>query len=95
MDYQILTGKTQVADDAIPETMKIPEPTKRQIRAVRYYFGWKQTDAADHLDVALSTIVDLERGARNPHPATFAKIGLAMLRLGVKFNDDGSVVLPP
>lgn len=72
----------------------IPQPTARQVMAVRGYFQWNQAEAASHLDVGRSTLTDIERGARKPQFATVAKIGMAMLRLGIKI-ENGNLVLPP
>lgn len=72
----------------------IPEPTPDQIRAVRYYFNWVQEEAAPKFDIGYTTLVDLERGARTPTSVTRAKIGLAMLKLGINFDNAGNVLLP-
>lgn len=81
----------------LPETTIpfIPTPTRRQVIAVRYYLGLTQKEASAKLDVGHSTLVDLERLARDPHEATRAKIGLAMIRLGIQFDSNGNLVLPP
>lgn len=77
------------------EIPKIPEPSSRQIMAIRGYFGWTQTEAAKELAVGKDTLVNMERGNREPHSATLARMGIQLMKLGVVFRDDGSIVLPP
>lgn len=86
-----MSEENQIIPQNIPD---IPLPTVAQIRAVRNYFGWNQTEAAGRFDVGPNTLMDMERGARDPQTTTRHKIGLAMMRLGIRF-DAGAVILPP
>lgn len=75
--------------------MSIPMPTPAQIRAARNFFGWTQEEAAPRFDIGQSTLVDLERGHRDPNSVTRGKIGISLLQLGILFTDEGNMILPP
>jgi DNA-binding XRE family transcriptional regulator len=72
----------------------LPRPTPEQIRAARNYFGWNQDQAAEKFEVGRTTLSDLERGDRKPWGATQEKIGVALLRHGIRF-DGADMILPP
>lgn len=53
--------------------------------------GWSRKQLAGSADVAERTLVDFERGARQPHPRTIAAIRAAIEAAGIEFlADDGS-----
>ena len=56
-------------------------PPLRQLRRLK---GWTQQELADAAGLALDTISDLERGAREPRPHTMRRIAQA---LGVRIQD--------
>jgi transcriptional regulator with XRE-family HTH domain len=58
-----------------------PVPALRHLRRLK---GWTQQELADAAGVALDTISDLERGAREPRPHTMRRIAQA---LGVRIQD--------
>ena len=54
-----------------------------QCRAARALLGWSREELASAADVGLRTIVDFERGARDPHQATLAALERAFEIAGV------------
>ena len=77
-------------------TIQKLEPTGAQVRAARAYLGYTQAEMAERLDAAyLKTLRDFEGGKRETSSATRQVIGLALLRLGIRFDDAGNMILPP
>lgn len=72
----------------------IPEPTARQVKAARVYFGWTQPEGAKQLGIAMSTLCSLETGARPSQKTTFRTIGAALVANGVAFDAAGNMILP-
>lgn len=69
--------------------------TAAQCRAARALIDWSRDDLADGSRVALRTIVDFERGAREPRETTKAALRAALEAAGVIFiapNGDGAGV---
>lgn len=63
-----------------------------QCRAARALLNWSRKDLADVAKVAERTIVDFERGAREPYERTLRDIREALEGAGVVFieqNGDG------
>jgi len=63
-----------------------------QCRAARALLNWSRKDLADAAKVAERTIVDFERGAREPYERTLRDIREALEGAGVVFiaqNGDG------
>jgi transcriptional regulator with XRE-family HTH domain len=63
-----------------------------QCRAARALIGWSRNQLAEASTVALRTIVDFERGARDPRAGTRLEIQRALENEGVIFlfeNGDG------
>ena len=56
-------------------------------RAARALLDWSRETLAQRSKVALRTIVDFERGARNPRDATFDAIRTALEAAGVEFTN--------
>ncbi|MGO8738784.1 helix-turn-helix domain-containing protein [Rhodoblastus sp.] len=56
-----------------------------QSRAARALIGWSRETLAKAANVSLRTIVDFERGAREPHAATLAALRRALEAAGVEF----------
>lgn len=82
-------------DDIMSKALaNVPRPSAAQVRAIRNFFGWNQAEAASQFDVGRSTLIDYERESRTVLDTSIAKIGLAMQRLGVKFDGD-KIILPP
>ena len=66
--------------------------TAAQCRAARALIEWSRESLAEASHVALRTIVDFERGAREPRDATLAALRRALEAAGVIFiegNGDG------
>lgn len=59
--------------------------TAAQCRAARALIDWSRDGLADGSKVALRTIVDFERGAREPREATKAALRAALENAGVEF----------
>lgn len=59
--------------------------TSAQCRAARALIDWSRDQLATHSKVALRTIVDFERGAREPRLVTLDAIQLALESAGVIF----------
>lgn len=78
--------------DSIPKKL---EPSRNQVRAARAFFGMTQANWAKLIGIYQSTLLDYENGNRKPGPGTAERIGLGMTRLGVRFDDDGNMILPP
>lgn len=57
----------------------------QQSRAARALLDWSRKELAAHADVGERTIIDFERGARSPIPATLAAIQRALEAAGVEF----------
>jgi hypothetical protein len=61
--------------------------TSAQCRAARALIEWSRESLADGSHVALRTIVDFERGAREPRDATLAALRIALEDGGVEFTN--------
>ena len=61
--------------------------TSAQCRAARALIEWSRESLADASHVALRTIVDFERGAREPRDATLAALRIALEDGGVEFTN--------
>ncbi|KAB2700318.1 helix-turn-helix transcriptional regulator [Ochrobactrum sp. Kaboul] len=61
--------------------------TPAQCRAARALIEWSRDDLASACAVALRTIVDFERGAREPRRVTLQAIRAALEAAGVIFID--------
>ena len=68
--------------------------TKEICRAARVGVGWTRGELAKEAGLAERTIVDFERGAREPHHHNKAAIRAALERGGVRFTEDGCICLP-
>jgi transcriptional regulator with XRE-family HTH domain len=58
-----------------------------QSKGARAILGWSRRDLADAAKVAVGTIVDFERGARQPYNRTLVDIRRALEDAGVIFID--------
>ncbi len=56
-----------------------------QSKAARALIDWSREDLAEASKVSVRTVVDFERGARRPIPATLAAIRAALESAGVEF----------
>ena len=65
--------------------------TPRQIRAARALLDWSQQDLAREARVALSTVADFERAARQPITNNLAAMRNALERAGLLFERGGVV----
>jgi DNA-binding XRE family transcriptional regulator len=66
--------------------------TRAQCRAARAGLEWRREDLADLAGLAVRTITDFERGARDPHDKR--AIRSAFEAAGVRFTKDGCICLP-
>lgn len=62
--------------------------TPPQCRAARALLDWSREQLAEASKVSLRTIVDFERGARQPREVTIDALRTAMERSGVLFIAD-------
>jgi transcriptional regulator with XRE-family HTH domain len=60
-----------------------------QIRGARGLLGWSQSYLADGINIHRSTLVDLESGKREPHPATLAVLMNELAAAGIVFTERG------
>jgi transcriptional regulator with XRE-family HTH domain len=60
-----------------------------QIRAARALLGWSQAYLAQGIGVSRPTIIDLEAGKREPHPATLAVLMNELAAAGIMFTERG------
>lgn len=61
--------------------------TPEQCRAARALIDWSRDQLAESAKVAKRTIVDFERGARNPQQSTLTVLRTALESAGVLFID--------
>ncbi|MFL9824113.1 helix-turn-helix domain-containing protein [Rhodoplanes sp. SY1] len=61
--------------------------TAAQCRAARALIEWSRDDLAAASAVAIRTVVDFERGAREPRAATLQALRAALEAAGVDFID--------
>lgn len=61
--------------------------TKEQCKGARAMLGWSRRQLAEAADVAERTLVDFERGERQPYRRTLADIRAALEKGGVEFID--------
>ena len=61
--------------------------TPEQCRAARALLGWSRQSLAEAAKVAERTLVDFERGARQPRERTIADIRRTLEEAGVAFID--------
>src|ERR1700735_4884409 len=62
--------------------------TPATCRAARALLDWSRETLAKASHVGLRTLVDFERGAREPHYATLEALRRALEAAGVQFRDD-------
>jgi DNA-binding XRE family transcriptional regulator len=62
--------------------------SKEQCRAGRALLNWSRKELALIADIAERTLVDFERGARNPHTQTLTAIRVAMEENGILFIEE-------
>ncbi len=58
-----------------------------QCKAARALIGWSRRALSETSQVAERTLIDFERGARNPHKRTLFDIRRALEEAGVDFID--------
>jgi transcriptional regulator with XRE-family HTH domain len=63
--------------------MKLIAP--EQCRAARAMLGWSREDLARKSTVGYRTLVDFERGARQPYPRTIRDLQEALQTAGIEF----------
>lgn len=68
--------------------------TRAQCRAARAGLEWRREDLAEKAGVAVRTITDFERGARDPHENNKRAMRAAFEAAGVKFTAEGCICLP-
>jgi transcriptional regulator with XRE-family HTH domain len=68
--------------------------SKEACRAARVGIGWSREELARAAGLGERTIIDFERGARDPHVNNKAAIKAALERGGVRFTEDGCICLP-
>jgi len=61
-----------------------------QCRAARALLNWSQAELSEKASVSKQTLVDFERGARQPYPRTLADIRSALEAAGVEFTNGDS-----
>ena len=66
--------------------------TPATCRAARALLDWSRETLAEASHVGLRTLVDFERGAREPHYATQEALRRALEAAGVQFRDDAAGV---
>jgi transcriptional regulator with XRE-family HTH domain len=66
--------------------------TPATCRAARALLDWSRETLAKASHVGLRTLVDFERGAREPHYATLEALRRALEAAGVQFRDDAAGV---
>ena len=62
--------------------------TRDQCRAARALVQLSQVDLADAAGISKQTLIDFERGARNPHKNNLSAIRTALEKAGVEFIDE-------
>ncbi len=62
--------------------------TREQCRGARGLLGWKQSRLARQAGVALSTVIDFERGTRKTYATTLDRIRQALAEAGIVFVSD-------
>ena len=63
-----------------------------QCRAARAMLGWSRKQLASEAEVAVGTVIDFERGARQPYKRTLSDLRRAFECSGIIFleaNEDG------
>ena len=68
--------------------------TASQCKAAQALIGWSRKQLAQSALIAERTLVDFERGARNPLDRTLLDIRRALENAGVVFIDEGSELGP-
>ena len=68
--------------------------TKEMCRAARVGLGWSRNQLAREAGIGERTLIDFERGARDPHGNNKLALRKALQRGGVRFTDDGCICLP-
>ena len=58
-----------------------------QCRGARAMLGWSRDKLASAAEVAVGTVVDFERGARQPYKRTLSDIRRALENAGIIFID--------
>ena len=74
--------------NVVEKSLILPE----QCRAARAMLGWSRDRLASEAEVAVGTVIDFERGARQPYKRTLLDLRRAFEGSGVVFleaNQDG------
>lgn len=69
--------------------------TKEVCRAARVGIGWSRCELAKEAGLSERTVIDFERGARDPHDNNKRALQAALERGGVRFPGDNCLCLPP
>lgn len=68
--------------------------SKEICRAARVGIGWSREKLAQEAGLGERTVIDFERGAREPHENNKAAIRAALERGGVRFTAENCICLP-
>lgn len=79
----------QVLERPIIPLLASDEVTVEQIKAARALLNWTQAALAENAGIAVSTVADYERGARQPMPQNLHAMRLALEVHGVIFTAGG------
>lgn len=74
--------------NVVEKSVLLPE----QCRAARAMLGWSRDRLANEAEVAVGTVIDFERGARQPYKRTLSDLRRAFEGSGIVFldaNEDG------
>lgn len=80
-----------------PPPLSVPavlQPTRHQVKAARAFFGCTQAEWAKRLGIYISTLLDFENDRRPTNASTRQTMGLAMIRMGIAFDEAGNMTLP-
>lgn len=66
--------------------------TSAQCRAARALLDWSRDKLAEEATIGLRTLVDFERGARDPRHATLEVLRRTLEKAGVAFLDNGETI---
>ncbi len=61
--------------------------TRQQCRGARAMLGWSRNRLAKEAKIAAGTLIDFERGARQPYERTLADVQRALESAGIIFID--------
>ncbi len=68
--------------------------TKEACRAARVGIGWSRGELAKEAGLGERTVIDFERGARDPHENNKGALKAALERGGIRFTGEGCICLP-